>query len=250
MLTVILSLALLISPQESPPTPSPERVAEVVKNIEQTLKRGTDDERVRLLTRASDVPSKEVAQVLKSSLKSKSPKVVSAAIQGLRWMQHPAALEALQKAYASNKALRKDVVLRLSMLKAIGQHGHVSSIKLLSHEIYASKNVDLIKVRIFGLGMIRHADSLKALFKLMNSNAPHTVQNSMGALRYSLMFLTGVDKGPKRESWVKWWRDNRKVFKMAPLSKAIPRRNLDYWARYWGIDFISERVTRREDRGL
>ena len=249
MLTLMLSLVLLGAPQEPPQPPSQERVEQALEELKESLKSGTLEEQVRQLTEASELPSKELALQLKKSLRSKTPQLVEAAIQGLRWMRHPTALEVLQKAYGREKALLRDESLHLALIKAIGQHGDRSSTKLLSHEIFAHKNGKIVEARIFGLGMIRHKDSLEAIFKLMSSNVPKKVQQHMVLLRTSLMLLTGQDKGPRMEEWQDWWREHEKGFEMGPRSDSIPPKILDRWTRYWGLEYVTDRGPRREDRG-
>jgi len=250
MLALLLSLFLSINPQETPQPPSPERVTETVLAIKESLAKGEKDDQILRLQAAAEVPSKDVARVLEKTLKNKQPEVVAAAIQGLRWMKHPAALRALQKAYAGNKALRKNDELQLSLIKAIGQHGAVSSIKLLVHEVFALKQPKQREARIFSLGMIRHRDAVEAIFQLIRNTPEKRILSSMGVVRISLMMLTGVDNGPQPGPWKVWWKENQKTFKMAPISHAIPRKILDRWTRYWGLDIITDRRQRREDRGL
>ena len=252
MLPLMLSLLLLGAPQDPPKPPeppSPERVEQALEELEESLEHGSVEEQVRRLTEASEVPCKEMALQLRKSLKSKSPKLVAAALQGLRWMRHPSALEVLHKAHASEKSLLRDASQHLALIKSIAQHGDKSSIRLLSQEIFAHKDGKIVQAHIYGLGMIRHKDSLEALFKLMSSNAPKKVQQHMVLLRTSLMMLTGEDKGPRMEEWQDWWREQEKGFEMQPRSKLIPRKILDHWTRYWGLDYVTERGPRREDRG-
>lgn len=249
MLPLMLTLLLLGAPQDPPEPPSSERVEQALGELRESLEHGSIEDQVRCLTAASEVPCKALALQLKKSLKSKSPKLVAAALQGLRWMRHPSALKVLQVAHASEKSLLRDASHHLALIKAIAQHGDKSSIRLLSQEIFAHKDGKIVQARIYGLGMIRHKDSLEALFKLMSTNAPKKVQQHMVLLRTSLMMLTGVDKGPRMEEWQAWWSAHERGFEMQPRSKLIPPKILDHWTRYWGLDYVTERGPRREDRG-
>ena len=45
--------------------------------------------------------------------------------------------------------------------------------------------------------------------------------------------LTGEDFGEDKDEWLKWWRDNRRTFKVSPARPKINKRLEARWEDYW-----------------
>ena len=89
------------------------------------------------------------------------------------------------------------------------------------------------KARILGIARIRSRDSVEALIKAMRlggnernrgrkSRVSEPRQRFMPYARLALAVLTGVDKGTSKDAWQKWWKDNKRSFRISkqrpPLS--------------------------------
>ena len=60
---------------------------------------------------------------------------------------------------------------------------------------------------------------------------------------------TGSDAGVSRDSWMRWWNDNKKRLEVASTQPKLPRDEQLRWSRYWGLKVDYDRGKRREDRG-
>jgi len=175
--------------------------------------------------------------------------VRAATIQSLRFLEHGDALALLHRTLASDKKLRKDEQLTASLIKAIGQHSDPSSVDVLADHMFETKDYEVNRARILGLGRIRTREALAALLALMKGADQHTVDRFMAEFRLSLMVLTGLDRGPTSAPWQEWWRENEKSFRVSADPPALPRPIALRWANYWGTEEGYGRTERREDRG-
>ena len=249
MTPLLLAAALFLSPPTQTSEPDPARVKEVVAELESALKRGDKDAKVRALEAAGRVPAPAVIKAVARGFKDKEHDVKRATILALRFSPHPDALAALHRAFKSDRAIRKDGDLSGSILKAIGQHADPSSIKILTDDLFETRNYAAIKARILSLGRIRTKRAVEALLDLMKVTDQRTIDRYMGDFRLSLMILTGTDRGPSSAMWHRWWQNNKKTFEVAPEHPPISKPQLIRWARYWGTDDVYGRTKRREDRG-
>ena len=74
-------------------------------------------------------------------------------------------------------------------------------------------------------------------------------QSHMKDFRLALVVLTGQDFDLDPLRWQKWWRANKKGFKVAEKMAPMEKELFDRWRRYWGLERVYERNTRRDDRG-
>lgn len=251
MIAPLVGVLLLVATaaQDEERSADPAVVAKVVGELENALRTGTADEKKRALDRAGSVEDAAVVAAIEAGLLDPEPEVVGAALEALRWMEHPAALDALHRACRKNRGIKKNAQLLALTLKAIGQHADPSSIGLLAEKPFESKDYDVIRARLLGLGRIRARESVETLLGIMRRASAREVERYMSELRLSLMVLTGTDQGPAAEAWQRWWKVTGKDFEVSPERSRLPRPDLERWIRYWGLDESYGRARRREDRG-
>lgn len=246
-----LSLALLTFcalPQETD-TPSTDEVKATVEAVEKALSKGETADRIAALSEASSVPDTAVAKAVSKALRDKDESVQKAALESLRFMDHPEALKALHDCYKKNTSLRKNDSLSGVLLKAIGQHGDSSSIKVLADSPFSTVNGAAIRARILGLGNIRDKRSVEELVGLMKKISRRKIEPFMGEFRLAMVRLTGQDEGKSVDLWMKWWNNNKRTFKVAEVAPKMPRRDQENWDDYWGNPRRRERSQKRGDRG-
>lgn len=247
------ALAMLGAPaaaaplQDSPPTE--EEVAEAVEQLELAFKKGKSPERIAAIGASSDVLHVDVVERIDKGLRDKDPEVQAAAIEALRFMDFPAALESLHACYKRDRKLMKHEELSGALLKAIGQHGSKTSIAVLSDDPFSSRNHKAIQARILGLGNIRDPESVEELMGLMKKVGRHKAQPYMGEFRLALMALTGVDQGKSVDLWIKWWNDAKRDLVVGEVAPKLPQKDQNRWDYYWGIEREYERDERRRKRG-
>lgn len=216
--------------------PDPAVVEATLEKLEAAYSSKEVPEIVAAFEAARPVLDKQVIREVARGMKHKAPEVQAAAIETLRWMKHPAALDALHNAYERNKPLMKDDELSTRVLKAIGQHAAPSSLEVLEDNPFGTTYHKAVQARIYSLGRIRTDDALEATFKMMNKAGAGRRGNNnryVNEFRVSLTVLTGVDRGPRREDWVAWWNDNKRTFEVAPDLPNIPKEIRRKWFRYW-----------------
>jgi hypothetical protein len=243
----LLAPARPAPPQDSPP--SEAEVAEATERLELAFQKGGSPERIEAIGAASDVLHADVVEWIDKGLRDKDPEVQAAAIETLRFMDFPAALEALHACYKRDRKLMKHEELSGALLKAIGQHGSKSSIEILGDDAFGSRNHKAIQARILGLGNIRDPESVEELMGLMKKVGRHKAQPYMGEFRLSLMVLTGVDQGKSVDLWIKWWNDAKRDLVVSEKAPKLPQKDQTRWDSYWGNERQYERDQRRRKRG-
>lgn len=235
---------------DEPASPSRERVESMVETLRDALRGKDPAPKIEGLRDAVSVVHPEVIEWVEKALRDKSDEIRSEAIAALRNMRHPESLEALHGFHRKERKLRKDnPTLFVALLKAIAVHGSEDSIDLLSDGGFETKDRDTTHVRILGLGMIRHTESIEALMTMMRRGRRQDVQRNMAHFRIALMQLGGVDRGNNQEAWVEWWGDTKREFEMAEQAPLMPKALQAKWDRYWDIERDEERETRRGERG-
>jgi len=227
----------------------PKVVAAAVEDLEQAFKKGEAADRIAAIERQSKVVDGGVVDWIAKGLKDKDEKVKAAAIEALRWMRHPHSLDALHTAYKKQKDLAKNAELYAALIRAFAQHGDVRSIDLLRDNPLNKVDVRVARARIYGLGMIRSADSVEALMGLMHVAGRWKIQSVMKDFRVSLMVLTGADQGLSQDAWTSWWNNNKKTFEVPREQPELPRQVQNGWNRYWGLEVERERPEKRRERG-
>src|SRR5262245_51777973 len=256
----LLCLILLLAPtiqdkkKEEPPGPDPAQVKSAVEALDRAWKSGAAADKAKALQAATEVVHPDVIAAVKRGLKDKDKLVQSAAIEALRWMDHPLALEALHETYKRDAELLKDDDLTVTLLKAIGQHGSESSIDLLADFEFGDTHHPVQRARILSLSGIRSAKSVEALIALMQKVGPAgrgglgPLGGHVDDLRLSLQALTGVDQGPARDPWIRWWNENKKTLVVSKELPLLPLEREKEYRAFWGLRLNYVRK-RREDRG-
>lgn len=255
MLEFLLSAVLLapipLDDEKKITPPSPAVVEATVDRLEAAYKGKDVDEILAALLAAKQVLHKDVIKEVAKGLKKKEAEVQKGAIETLRWMKHPEAVEALHDCYKRNKTLMKVDELATAVIKAIGQHGDPSSLKILTDNPFEPAFFKATQARILGLGMIRTNESLEATFAMMNKAGTGGRRSSgnrfIGEFRKTLIVLTGVDQGPRRDGWVTWWNNNKKTFEVSEEMPEIPAKVRVEWYRYWELK--DETKKKKEEDG-
>ncbi len=253
MLAALLSLCVLAvqEGQASKTPPGAEQVARVAAALDDALRSGETRQIQLALESAREAPHPAVVGRVLRFLEDDRTEVKLAALQVLRWLEHPDALEALQRA-AKERKLMKVPELALGVLRGIGQHAQPSSIAVLAHDPFEPADAACVRARIFGLARIRRLEALAALFGILapvGVGGQRRIQSRMEDVRLGLMILTGVDQGSSPELWESWWRDNKKSFRIPLEAPPLPKDLRQAWEAFWGLPRVYEREGRREDRG-
>ena len=202
MNSVLFSLLVVFSQaQDASKGPDAKEIERVVTEIESALAGKETPPKLRALQAASEVPSPVVVKAVTKGFREPEKEVKNAAIQALRWMDHPKALETLHKTFKNDRAIRKDDELTAAVLKGIGQHGDPSSIKVLAGDPFETRFYGAIRARVLGLGMIRDVKSVESLMKMMKLTDQRKIDRYMDDFRLSLMMLTATDQGPSSSAW-------------------------------------------------
>jgi hypothetical protein len=248
-LALTVALALPHEEQRVPP-PDPQRVAEAVRALETAFKQGTPEERIEAVRAQGSVADAEVVEWLAKALaRSKEPELQGAAIEALRFQEHPDALGALETSLRRDRALRDAPQLYGALIKAVGQHGHERSIDLLTDDLWSVRDEQVVQARILALGHIRSPKSAEALFSVMKVAGRQRVQQRMPELRLALIVLLGVDQGDSQDAWMAWWNDHKGALVVPPEEPPLPRLLAQRWANHWGRAPAMERPRKRGDRG-
>lgn len=261
MLNLILAVTLLVAPPlqddtppvDSPPGPDPAEVEEAIANLEKAFRKGKTPDRLEALQKYGKVNDGEVIDWIARGLKDKEKTVRTASIESLRWLEHPDALDALHTSYKKDRTIKKDDQLHELMIKAIGQHGHVSSIEILTDNSLAEAPRKVHIARIYSLGNIRDAESVEVLMDYMQrtGRGRRGAQPLMNEFRNALRVLTGEDCGRDEKAWADWWKQNEKDFEMSAEPTGLSRKEQAVWNKYWGLedDKKKEREKRRKKGG-
>jgi hypothetical protein len=250
-----LLLLALLGPQESGPSkqgPSAEEVARAQAALDEAF-RSRDAKRIQAaLEGAHSLPHPGIVRSVARGLEDERAEVRLATLQALRWLEHPDALEVLHRA-ARNRPLMSSTELAGALLRALGQQADPRSIPVLARSPFEPDDQACLRARVFGLARIRTLESLEALIGILGVTGPgpgpRRVHGRMGDFRLALMLMTGVDQGDSPELWERWWRENRRSFRMPAEPQPLPKYMREVWERYWGLVRESERDRLREDRG-
>jgi hypothetical protein len=229
---------------EKPPAKSaqkdaadPKAVQAAIAELDAALKDGKSAEIIQAIQKSTDVVDAGVISRIAKALRDKDSAVKQAAIDALGHMQHPESVKALTAYYkAEKRTLTNDEVLFPLVLKSLGRLGDPSSVAILADSPFSSKIFPSIQARLYGLGNIRTIESLDALIGFMNLGAERQFQALMPDWRVALVHLTGVDQGGESiPLWQKWWRENKKDFKLPPVAPAMSPDLQMKWDSYWGL---------------
>ena len=217
------------------------RVFELVKLLEDRLESGTSEAQREALESARALPHDEVARAVKRYAVSEDREIRFEALDVLRWMPGPGALESLHEMYR-RRPFPKDDDWHEALLKGIGQHADKSSIELLGEPPRSFRNEKAVRAQILALGRIRHRLSIQALLQLMPRFGRHR-DAFIADFRLSLVVLTGFDLGQDPTEWLKWWKEEKLSFRV-PDALTLPPPQMKRWTRYWDLN-----EDRREKNG-
>jgi hypothetical protein len=248
---LLAALAPFVQQDGQTKGPDPARVAEVRLALEEAFRSG-DEARIREALEATrSLPEGGLVKLVARGLADPRKDVRLATLMTLRWIEHKAALECLERAWEERKRW-KDPELDLAVLRGIGQHASPSSVALLARDPFDPSDHACWRARIFGLARIRSRPALEALFTLLGATSGagvRRVQPLMADVRVALILMTSVDQGLAPERWERWWRENKKDFRIAPEEPLLPAELREPWDRFWGLSTPQGHERRREDRG-
>ncbi|MHC4953774.1 MAG: HEAT repeat domain-containing protein [Planctomycetota bacterium] len=224
------------------PTPDQEKVA--VDGLKDAFSSKDPDAISNALEHHGGMVSDKVVHEVARGLRYRDRKVRMIAVKVLGWTPSKAALKQLHRMYRREKDLgKKDEALFAQLLKEIGRHGNKGSITVLSDKPFKYHTLASSRARIMGLGNIRKKDSVETLIKGMRLTGTSGARDSrsfrqdapraMPEFNVALTVLTGDEMGEAQEPWQKWWRDNKRKFKMSPERPKVSDKVRRRWETYW-----------------
>jgi hypothetical protein len=250
MFRLLALLALcLTAASEGPSQADAQRAKAAVAELEKAWKSESAAERVRAIQANGGVADAEVVKLVARGLRDKEPEVQHAAIEALRRVGHPDALKELQACARDGQALRKDPPSQAALLRALGQYGSASSIRILGEELGPEQDARGLQARILGLARIRTRESLERLFEgLKLAGAQHS-EAQLPDYRLALALLTGTDQGNSVSDWQSWWNAHRAQFKVEAQAPALAPDLERKWKVFWGELEGEPRSRKRSERG-
>jgi HEAT repeat protein len=213
-----------------------ERIEAAVAALEAAAKAGDPAAYAKTLRESVDALDKRVVDAVAKALKHKDATVSAAAVDTLGRMRHPESTAVLTGFYRSEKKALTDDEPRLAeLLKAIGRLGDPKGIETLVDHPFAAKTYPVIRSRLLGLGNIRDARAVEALFGLLEKVAERDLDRYMSDIRLALVQLSGQDLGDDPRQWKTWWQDAKKGYEVAPVAKPLPDAMRTRWNEYWGL---------------
>jgi len=228
------------SPYGRNESPTADQVKAAVGNINEAFKTKDDQLRINAIQAAAGLVHPDIVRAISKGLRVNNKAVRLAAIDALGWMKHPDGLKQLHRMYRREKDLFRQEEVFAALLKAIGRHGHKSSIKVLSDNPYKGLTIHAGRARILGIGRIRHRDSVETLIQAMRLTGrrprdwrmpdnPRFLEEA----NIAMTVLTGATPGTSKDDWQKWWRDNKRKFRMKKELPKIPKSYETRWEEYW-----------------
>jgi hypothetical protein len=250
MLQLLCALVLSIPVDfQNPVPPDAQRVKAAVAELEKAFKDGQSADRSKAIQNNRQVVDADVVRWIARGLSDRDTAVELAAIEALRFMNHPEALKELQSVAQRDGPMRKEPELYAALLKAIGQHGSASSIALLKDDIWSVPDYSVIQARIMSLGRIRTLAAADALIGMMRTGGPLKIQPFMEEFRIALAMLTGVDQGRSQDLWMRWWNDNHDKLKVDAKPPVLDKPLQKRWDAYWNADAREDRQQKRNETG-
>jgi hypothetical protein len=228
------------SPYGRNENPTAEQVKAAVANIHEAFKTRDDQLRINAIQAAAGLIHPEIVRAISKGLRVNREAVRLIAVDALGWMKHPEGLKQLHRMYRREKDLHHQEELFAAVLKAIGRHGQKSSIRVLADNPFKGLTLHSGRARIMGLGRIRDRDSVETLIKAMRLTGrrprdwrvPDNPRFLIEA-NVAMTALTGATPGTSKEDWLKWWRENKRKFRMSKEFPKIPKSYEVRWEEYW-----------------
>lgn len=232
---ILLSLPLVARTQD--PKPTAEAIKAAVAAVDEAFAKGKSPERIAAIKSAADVPDAQVAAAIDKGLRDKDREVQLAAVEALRFMPVPAALEELTAYWKKNRdELKKDTDLAAKTLQAIGQFGSPKSVALLGDNPFDIKTYPAVQARLMSLGNIRTKESLDTVFSLLRRVGEWKADDFMDDVRLVLYRLTGIDNGKDANAWLTWYSNNKDKITVPAEPPKLPKLEQYMWDRYWAKD--------------
>lgn len=236
-LSILLALpSVFAAPStEDPPKPvvvETDRTKAALDELKSAFAKPEAGPRLRAIESARDIDDDEVVRAVARGLGDKDLTVQSAAIEALRFNPNGRAFDELL-ARAKVKSAKDDLTVYAALLRAVGQHGDPKSIDVLTENLWAAPDAQVIQAKILGLGKIRTKESLKELVDLMQVAGQNKIEPFMTHFRLALWSLSGADQGQSRELWLTWYRENKANLKIAPEPATEPAQLARRWESYW-----------------
>lgn len=254
-------LALALSLQQPPPPPAKEAPpavereptpAEAAAAIAEAFKADDAPLIQGVLKKQGRIADPAVVNAVAPGLKHADPAVRQAAVEALRFNPCPAATEVLLK-QRNNKRLLDEPAVCEAYMYALGQKRDRRALPLLKDGLVATgdTNGKVMTAKLYSLGRIRDKESCEILMDFLNS-AVLKVEKYIVEVRMSMAVLTGMDQGPERKDWLRWWSDNKTKLKILdeepPLPDGAAKRK---WTLLWmsAEEIAAEREARRSKSG-
>lgn len=240
-LALILALACpasfaAVARAQTPGAVTPERIDAALAALEAAAKANDAVAYAKTLRESVDAVDKRVIGAVAKGLEHKDAAVGAAAVDTLGRMRHPESTQALASYYKSEKKALTDDEPRLAeLLKALGRLGDPKGIETLVDHPFAAKTYPVIQARLLGLGNIRDAKAVDALFGLLEKVAERDLDRYMADIRLALVQLSGQDLGDDPRQWKTWWQDAKKGYQVTPDAKPLPDAMRARWNEYWGL---------------
>jgi hypothetical protein len=221
------------SPYGRNENPTAEQVKAAVANINEAFKTKDDQLRINAIQGAAGLIDPGTVRAISKGLRVNREAVRLVAVD-------PEGLKQLHRMYRREKDLHQQEELFAALLKAIGRHGNKSSIKVLADNPFKGLTIYSGRARIMGLGRIRHRDSVEELIQAMRLTGrrprdwrmPDNPRFLIEA-NVAMTALTGATPGTNKDDWQKWWRDNKRKFRMKKELPKIPKSYETRWEEYW-----------------
>jgi hypothetical protein len=225
------------------------QVKAALLDLDRAFKDGDKFARVKAIGAAATFVDAGVVESIAKGLHDKESDVQKAAIEALRFLDHPGATKSLIDCARHDTRIKKDIELYAALMRAIGQHGEAAALDVLTDEIWTTLEHPVIQARLLSIGRIRSIAAVEKLFDLLKSAGPGRVQPYMENFRMSLMLLTGADEGASPEAWMRWWNENKTRLQVQPKAQALPKHLQYLWDSYWGEATANERPRKKAERG-
>jgi len=245
----LVALAALAAPSVQETGPAKEEVQAAVERLKEAFSKGEPADRIEALRLAADVPDERVVEAVAKGLRDRDAEVRKAAIESLRFLEHPAALQALHACYRRDRKLSKDPALGPLLFRAIGQHASPGSIDVLADDAFSTTESAILQARILALANIRTPESVETLIDLMNRAGLSRLHDNMETFRLALVRLTGTDQGTSLGGWQRWWNEVKRDLEVDPEPGKLTRADQLKWDQFWGVEPTRERSGRRGRRG-
>lgn len=143
--------------------------------------------------------------------------------------EHPLPPERIEDAAKGGDAARL-----AELLKSIGRLCDPKGVETLVDNPFAAKTCPVIQARLLGLGNIRDAQAVGAVFDLLEKVAERDLDRCMDDIRLALVRLTGQDLGKDPRRWKSWWRDSKQGCAVAAEAQPLPEELRVGWNECWG----------------